>query len=208
MSAGRHLASLAAGALVLASALALTAHAQELDCLQCHQALSQKKTVHPALSAGCKVCHSALDAAVFPHKVTGKIEKGLSAEPPELCHNCHDRKAFEGKITHAPAAGGMCVFCHDPHASDQAILVKKQPAAVCLECHADIKKRPHVIASFGGRGHPLGDEKEGKLVGDPSRSGKPFYCGSCHETHRSEFARLMRFDSRAPAGYCQRCHKF
>lgn len=100
------------------------------------------------------------------------------------------------------------MLCHNPHSSDHATLLKKEPVALCLDCHAGVKKTPHVIAGFLRPGHPLGDEKKESIVTDPLRPGRVFYCGSCHETHRSEFAGLLRFESRSRTGYCQPCHKF
>ena len=248
----RYLLSLAACALVLAATFPLRARAQEVNCLQCHQALSKEKVVHAALQAGCATCHAAIDATAIPHKVKGEISKGLWAEPPELClgchdkanfskktvhpalgmgctvcHNphssknarllvleppglcykCHDGKAFEGKITHPPVAAGMCTTCHNPHASDHARLLNQEPVVLCLLCHADVKEKPHVVAGFSRSGHPLGDEKNGKIVADPLRAGRAFYCGSCHDPHKSEFVRLNRFDPESPTGFCQKCHK-
>lgn len=204
MKRERHMA-LAVFLLAAASAFAPAPRAQGIDCLQCHQALSKAKVVHGALQAGCALCHAGIDATTVPHKVVGKFAKGLTAEPPGLCHQCHDRSAFEGKLVHAPVSSGLCAMCHNPHASNHTALLKKAPASLCLDCHADIKARPHVLAGFGGRGHPLGDERSAQ---DPLRPGKPFYCGTCHEPHRAGLARLLRADLRSSAGFCQTCHKF
>ena len=201
-------AASAAVALMLTAAMAPGARAQEVDCRQCHQALANQKTVHPPLSAGCVMCHSAIDATVIPHGMTGAVARGLPAESPVLCQLCHDRTAFEGKFTHVPVAAGMCLSCHDPHSSDQPKLLKMQPAALCLQCHQGIKSKPHVLAGFAGAGHPLGDRKKGLIVADPLRPDREFYCGSCHEPHRSEFTRLLRLDPDTPTGTCMQCHKF
>lgn len=178
-----------------------------MDCLKCHRALTEKKNVHPAVQMGCAACHADLDASVLPHKIKGKLAKGLAAEPPELCQRCHDRKLFEGKFTHAPAAAGLCATCHDPHASDHPRLWRKAGAALCLDCHSEIANRPHVLAGFAGRGHPLGNEQRPSVAQDPLRPGRPFYCGSCHEPHRADYARLTRFDAKSATGFCQNCHK-
>jgi predicted CXXCH cytochrome family protein len=205
MNLERYLRRLNVHALLLAAACALPALAQEVDCLQCHRALIEKKNVHPAVQMGCAACHADLDAGVLPHKVKGKLAKGLSAEPPELCQGCHDRKLFEGKFTHAPAAAGLCTTCHDPHASVHPKLGRKAGAALCLDCHSEIANKPHVLAGFAGRGHPLGDKAS--AAQDPLRPGRSFYCGSCHEPHRADYARLTRFDAKSAAGFCQNCHK-
>jgi predicted CXXCH cytochrome family protein len=189
-------------ALFAAAACVLPALAEDKPCLDCHAALIQKKTVHPAVQMGCEVCHAEIDASTVPHKSTGKNAKGLLADAPALCLNCHDQKLFEGKVVHGPVAAGMCLGCHNPHASDNQGMLKKEPATLCLDCHPDIKKGPHVIAGFTRSGHPLGNDK--KEVQDPLRPGKKFYCASCHEPHRSEQPQLTRYGKGMAA--CQKCH--
>lgn len=198
---------LAVGALVLASAFPFAARAQDVDCLKCHRVLIEKKNVHPAVQVGCAACHADLDADVLPHKVRGRLAKGLAAGLPELCLGCHDRNLFEGKFKHAPAAAGLCVTCHDPHASEHPKLSRKAGTTLCLDCHSDIASKPHVLAGFSRRGHPLGDDPNSAAAQDPLRPGRLFYCGSCHEPHRADFVRLTRFDSKSKTGFCQKCHK-
>lgn len=189
----------------LAAALALPVGAQDVDCTKCHADLAKRKVVHAAMQMGCKTCHDQLDASSVPHKSTGKAPKGLSAEPAVVCARCHEAKLFQGKLVHGPVAAAPCASCHDPHSSEHAGLLVKAPAALCLDCHGDVKKKPHMIVGFSGGGHPLGDEKRDKPVVDPLRIGKPFYCVACHEPHRSERPRLMRFDKGMAS--CQQCHK-
>jgi predicted CXXCH cytochrome family protein len=207
MKLGRYFLRLDVCAFLLATAVALSALAQEVDCLKCHGALTGKKNVHAAIQAGCAYCHADLDASVTPHKVRRKLAHGLSAEPPELCNACHEKNLFEGKFTHAPAAAGLCVTCHDPHASEYPALGRKAGAALCLDCHSEITKKPHVIAGFPRRGHPLGDEPRSAAAQDPLRPGKSFYCASCHDPHRADYARLTRFEAKSMNGFCQKCHK-
>jgi predicted CXXCH cytochrome family protein len=239
-------------AVAVAAVLASTgAAAAEIDCARCHRGLSKQKVVHAAMQMGCATCHGAVDAAVVPHRITGKVAKGLTAEQGELCLTCHDKAKFEkkvvhaplgmgctachdphasaneklltavvpalctechakddftGKVVHAPVGGGMCMACHDPHSADRSSLLPTQVTAMCLECHGDIKKKPHVVAGFGGSGHPLGDEKRPAPVADSLRPGKAFSCVSCHEPHRSNFRRLSRIDPGSGMGMCQKCH--
>jgi predicted CXXCH cytochrome family protein len=204
MTMRKTLQMLAASAFMLASTLLAPALAQNPDCAQCHADLANKKFVHAAVQMGCNTCHSELDASAVPHKSRGKFAKGLKAEGAAVCTTCHEPKMFEGKLVHAPVAAGMCSGCHNPHSSDYVGLAPKAPAEQCFDCHADVKKRPHVIVGFSGGGHPLGDAK--KVVADPLRDGKPFYCASCHEPHRSTLPRLMRFEGKGMAS-CQKCHK-
>ena len=185
----------------LALADARGAQSEDNPCLACHAPLTQKKHVHPAVAMGCTSCHTDLDTSAIPHKVKGKIPKGLSAEPPELCLGCHDKQMFEGKVVHVPAAAGMCLACHNPHASDNQSLLVKEPAALCLECHAEIKTRGH--RGYVPSQHPLGYEATKRA--DPLRPDKQFSCVSCHEPHRSELPRLTRFGTGMTS--CQKCHK-
>lgn len=226
------------------------AQGKDTACLNCHADLGKNAVVHAPLQLGCSGCHDALDASSVPHKVTGPLPKGLSAQGAELCYACHDksdfekkerhaaltagctgchdahssrherlltaapaalcftcheRKDFEGKVSHAPAAEGMCTGCHVAHASDQAGLLSKAPTDGCLVCHARVKQTPHATAGFARAGHPIGDEKPG--LQDPARQGQTFGCVSCHEPHRADQARLLRFDQRSPNGFCQKCHR-
>jgi predicted CXXCH cytochrome family protein len=203
MTTERPLKALFAHTLLLVCAICVPALAQTLDCTQCHADLTKKKVVHGAVQMGCNTCHSELDASAVPHKSRGKFPKGLKAEGPAVCTTCHEPKLFEGKLVHAPVAAGMCTACHNPHSSDNAGLAPKPPAEQCLDCHGDVKKKPHMIVGFSGGGHPLGDAK--KEVADPLRGGKPFYCAACHEPHRGDRARLMKFDKGMAS--CQKCHK-
>ncbi|MBI5847474.1 MAG: hypothetical protein HZB31_05900 [Nitrospirae bacterium] len=284
------------------------AYAEAVDCSMCHPDLDKKKTVHAAVGMGCSACHTSLNVSDVPHKVTGKVPKGLSsaqpdicygchdktkfskknvhaalmmgcttchnphstdaqklliAEMPGLCFNCHDKKKFDGKTihppvmggmctschnphssdspklliaeapdlcfnchdkaifakknVHAPVMGGMCLSCHSPHATEEMALLPKRPMAVCLDCHPNIAKGPHVVA---GARHPLGslkkpekpdEKKPGKKIKaplmDPVRTGKEFYCGSCHDPHSSDFMRMFRYKSDSPFELCINCHK-
>lgn len=197
--------ALVACALACLAALPGVTRAQEIDCLQCHGNLAAKKVVHAALSAGCTVCHAALDASSVPHKLSGESAKGLAADPPALCMMCHDSAMFEGKVVHAPVAAGLCTLCHDPHASDHAWLLKKEPVAVCLDCHDRVARGTHVVAGVSGKGHPVGVGD--RAVADPLRAGATFYCGSCHQPHRGEFAGLTRFQTQSSYAYCRKCHQ-
>ncbi len=293
--------------LVLLSFSITKAYAEDVDCSMCHPDLAKKKTVHAAVSMGCTGCHTSLNVAEMPHKVTGKFPKGLSAEQPDLCygchdkgifmkknvhaalamgctschnphstdtpkllvadmpglcftchdkgkfenktvhppvmggmctscHNphssdsqklllaevpdlcytCHDKAMFSKKNVHAPVAGGMCLSCHAPHATEEMALLLKRPVDVCLECHPDVLKRPHAL---GGTSHPLasgvalgidsgkGKEKKERVLMDPARPGKGFYCGSCHDPHSSDSPGMIRYPMRTKFDLCINCHK-
>lgn len=191
----------------LAAATVSSASALEVDCATCHRALTETKVVHPAVQIGCMACHADLDAAVVPHQLKTKLAKGLAAPPPDLCFRCHDKKSFEGRYMHAPAAAGLCLTCHDPHGGEEPKLVRKPGAALCLDCHPDVRKEPHVLVGFSRKGHPIGEELKASAARDPLRPGRLFYCGSCHEPHGADHKRLNRFDSGSIATFCRRCHK-
>ena len=174
-------------------------------CLGCHQAVTQKKVVHGAVNMGCATCHPGMDAA-SPHQVKGKVAKGLAKDAVAVCRDCHEAKLYEGKVVHAPVATGTCLLCHDPHASDPLGLLRQPPVAQCLECHAEVAKSPHVVAGFSRAGHPLGERTNGRPAAeDPLRPGRPFYCVSCHEPHRSTLTRLMKRANGITS--CQSCHR-
>jgi predicted CXXCH cytochrome family protein len=194
-----------AACVAILAALLAPAHAADGDeCAKCHAALFQKSSVHGAVSLGCKSCHVPMDAE-SPHKVRGKVAKGLPMEANAQCLTCHEKKHFEGKVVHGPVAAGLCLACHDPHASDHLGLLRKPPAEQCLDCHPEVSKGPHVIAGFSRSGHPLGENGKTKQTEDPLRPGRKFYCVSCHEPHSSELPRLNRF----PKGMdsCLKCHR-
>lgn len=168
-------------------------------CLSCHERIKFKnKSTHEALDKGCSACHEA-------H--SGKHNKLLKSPTPELCFTCHDKKGFSGKGIHDAVKSGNCRSCHDSHASPHIGLLKKPPVEICLDCHDDIKEAPHVVAGFSRNGHPIGDEKRARLVEDPLRPGKPFYCVSCHQPHRGDFPKLQRIDPKLSMGSCQKCHQ-
>jgi predicted CXXCH cytochrome family protein len=166
-------------------------------CLSCHAKVVAKKiNTHKAIERGCTVCHD-------PH--SSRHKKLLKATVSTLCQSCHDKKNFAGTVNHAPVKEGKCNSCHNTHASDNPFLLHKPPAESCLECHKEIKDQPHVVSGFTRKSHPLGNEAEQSP--DPLRPGKTFYCGSCHEPHKSDFPKLVRLDPKMGTMACQKCHE-
>lgn len=175
--------------------------AEEVDCLMCHSDLTGGKVVHAAVGMGCVVCHTGVDASDIPHKFTG--DKGLSAQPPDLCFQCHSKDEFTKKVQHPPVAAGMCLACHTPHSGPNPSLLTAEGNALCLQCHGDVEKEPHArVERFKVPGHPLSGKK------DPLRKGKPFGCVSCHVPHSSDWIRLFRYEAEDPSGICKHCHEF
>ncbi len=198
--------------LLLMIFFAVAAGAEEINCIICHEQLTKGQSVHAAVQMGCPTCHTAVDASTVPHKLQGKTAKGLSADVPDLCFGCHNKAEFSKANVHMPVAGGMCLSCHKPHASDNPFLLVKGIYVVCLDCHADVQKRPHVLAVSPGKGHPVGrsfqDGKTGKekTVMDLNRPDRPFYCASCHQPHGSDYRKLLRFESTTAFDICTHCH--
>ena len=153
---------------------------EEVNCVMCHEALTKEKVVHAALQMGCPTCHSAVDAKDMPHKITGKIAKGLSSEQPDLCYGCHDKAKFTGKTVHA-AIGMGCTGCHNPHSSKNGKLLKSEPPDLCFNCHdkAEFSKNNVHMPVAGGM------------------------CLSCHKPHSSEYVSLL---AKEPVNVCLECH--
>lgn len=184
----------------------LVSFGQEEGCVRCHARLLEGKYVHGAMRTRCAACHDAIDSTAVPHRSAGPGRKAMTLEAPAVCMRCHERKLFEGPVPHAPAAAGLCLVCHDAHASPYVAMLKKPPAALCLECHPDVAKSPHVTAGVARASHPLGgDSLKPEPPADPLRPGRPFYCASCHEPHRSSIAFLLRMPKGMPA--CLKCHR-
>lgn len=177
--------------------------AGDAECVKCHPAAATGKFVHAAVEMGCATCHGPLDASVVPHRGPAKFPKALNAEPPALCASCHEAGLFEGRVVHAPVGSGQCLGCHDPHASRNLGLLRSAPAQLCLDCHPEVAKAPHVVAGITRSGHPLGNEA--REVEDPLRPGRTYYCAGCHEPHRSQRDKLVRFDKGMAS--CQKCHR-
>lgn len=170
-------------------------------CYSCHDRNKLTgKFMHAPVGIGmCTSCHN-------PHRSDNA--KLLVSPPPGLCFSCHQKKDFEKKNVHAPAAGGMCLSCHAPHSGENMALLVKDPTGLCLGCHAGVRKKPHAVAGFAGTGHPVGLQSgRKKQPDDPSRPGKKFYCGSCHNPHSSDSIYLFRYPARSAMGLCTYCHK-
>ena len=152
------------------------------DCLMCHPGKADAANVHPAVYMGCASCHASVDATNMPHDFGGS-PKGLAAEVPALCFNCHDAGMFSGKQTvHMPVMGGMCTSCHDPHGSAEVKLLKATKPEVCYDCHDKMN-------FYGPTVHvPVG-------LGT---------CEACHEPHQSDNPKLFKGDGTKVI--CFNCH--
>ncbi|SPP99718.1 hypothetical protein NBG4_110021 [Candidatus Sulfobium mesophilum] len=167
---------------IVASLLGITCRSAygEAECQQCHKELTRKKIVHAAVKKGCSVCHSAIDAADIPHKKKNTITKGLAAEVPALCFQCHDKKKFENTTIHPPVKDGMCLACHSPHNSDNGKLLQSAVPDLCFNCHDKT-------------------EFTKKNVHPPVMAG----CFDCHAAHASKYTSLT---VKAQTALCTACH--
>jgi len=156
------------------------ASAIELDCQQCHQKLIKGTVVHAAVSMGCTTCHTGIDAHTVPHKKSGTVARGLSAEQPDLCYGCHDKAAFEKTVVHA-ALGMGCTSCHNPHSSNTPKLLLSEAPDLCFTCHDKTvfsKKTIHAPVAGG-------------------------MCLTCHVPHSSNEVALL---ANKPYDLCVTCH--
>jgi predicted CXXCH cytochrome family protein len=188
--------------LVLFCVCAENTFAEETDCSMCHPDLAKKKTVHAAVLMGCTGCHTSLNVAEMPHKVTGKVPKGLSSAQPELCYGCHDKSKFTKKNLHAALQMG-CTTCHNPHATDtQKLLVADMPG-LCLNCHDKGKfenKTVHAALAMGciGCHNPHSSDNSKLLTADV-----PDVCFNCHD--KAVFSK-KNIHSPVMGGMCLGCH--
>ncbi len=169
--------------LLLAFLLSGTAGASgEEGCLDCHGDLAAGPVKHQALSLGCTVCHGAIDPSSIPHRNMSAVARGLSAEQPQLCYECHDKSDFTRKSVH-PALLMGCTTCHNVHSSKNAKLLNTALPDLCFTCHdrsGFAKKYRHGPAEAG-------------------------MCTGCHAPHSSnEKPALLR---KKPVEVCLSCHR-
>ncbi len=153
--------------------------AQESPCLTCHPDFKKPaKSVHAAMGMGCETCHMKVQGKEHPQD-KGSVK--LTQDMPELCYGCHDQSKFNGKVIHAPVAGGMCTSCHNPHKSDSEKLLVSNMPGLCYTCHDKAKfTRKNVHAAIPAVG-----------------------CTMCHAPHASAYESLL---SGSVNNVCKSCH--
>jgi predicted CXXCH cytochrome family protein len=145
------------------------AFSEEIDCLLCHENLTKGTSVHQAVSFGCTVCHSGIDATDIPHTITNRYSKGLSSRQNGLCYNCHDKSQFMKNTVHGAVLFLGCTSCHNPHSSENERLLYEPIPALCKRCHEESKMAR--------------SELHGS-IGDTS-------CSICHNPHASDSPMLL-----------------
>lgn len=178
-------------------------HAEEIDCLVCHEQLTKEKIVHPAVHMGCVTCHSGIDAREIPHKKTGTAPRGLSSDQPDLCFGCHDKAKFQKKTVHAAVSMG-CTGCHNPHSSKNEKLLVAEPPELCFTCHDKTKftdETTHSPVKIGlclNCHNPHSSDNEKLLTAQV-----PDLCFTCHE--KGMFNR-KNVHMPVAGGMCLSCH--
>ena len=197
---------------------------QGTKCIECHEDLIKKKTVHPPAGEACDTCHE------YTEKGEGAQVK-LAAQGNELCFICHSEKQESlkaKKFTHAPITDLGCTTCHSPHATDFPRLLKTELSQLCLSCHrADGKyqknaagnimvlpstavpagyldKVKRILVDAAYRGHPYWSHPVAG-VPDPQQKGKEMSCVSCHDAHVGNSIKRFKKDMIGQA-LCIACH--
>ncbi len=149
--------------------VAAPAFSEEIDCLSCHESLAAGKSVHQAISLGCTVCHTGINAADIPHRITSRFPKGLSSRQRTLCYGCHEKSQFMKNTVHGALFLG-CTSCHSPHSSENDRLLKEAVPGLCMRCHEET-----VVT--------------GKNTTHESMDGVS--CSSCHNPHATDSPMLL-----------------
>ncbi len=141
--------------------------------------LKQKQmVVHPPYAAqDCTLCHKSANP---------KNGDDLTMEVPNLCYQCHDKKAKEGKkFVHGPVAAGACTICHNPHQSqNSALLTYSNINQLCTSCHT-------------AKGEML---KTTQNIHPPVKDS----CINCHDPHTEDNKFQLRGDRKKDL--CLMCH--
>lgn len=137
-----------------------------------------KKVSHPPYESKlCSMCHKSSNP---------KDGNDLTMEQPDLCYQCHDKDAKEGKkFIHGPVAAGACTICHNPHDSENSSLLRYSNVnELCTSCHSakgDFLKNTENI-------HP------------PVKDS----CVNCHDPHTEDYKFQLRADRKKDI--CLTCH--
>ena len=190
-------------------------------CVDCHQALLERRSVHAPLNDGCDACHEQAGSR-HSFKLTLPADK--------LCLDCHELDT--GAAAHEPIRKGKCDDCHDPHSSDHPGLMLGTEMDVCGRCHEEVRgeRKRHVHGPFAwgmcSACHlPHSSKNEVLLVESgaalclacheqlaPAGGSadlnwhKPAQddCSACHDAHESDVERMLLQE---PTSLCYECHQ-
>lgn len=169
---------------------------RETDCTACHAPHGSDKDkllleakVHPSFEpGGCDTCHDR------PGPEGAVKLKGFGAE---ICLTCHEDKKEEQKKknVHPPFLSGACGKCHSPHVSRLRAFMPSSTEIICRKCHDSIQDNGHPV---------VGHKSYSKGKQNPLDKSKPFDCASCHNSHSSDFRKLL---VRETGEFCMACHE-
>jgi predicted CXXCH cytochrome family protein len=191
-------------------------------CSKCHD-LHRPTQPHLIMDASrslCTECHDFRAAAVFTHSFVteGKCflchsfhESSLSSDVATLCLGCHrDNPRLAEAHRGVGFERSRCTNCHLPHQARRGKLLRSEEhtpfkARACDPCHRDrAGKVGPVYRPLCVDCHPGKDA----AALDPAATVHPAFrdsdCSSCHRSHNSESANVLR----EPEGpVCLGCHR-
>lgn len=174
----------------------LSTQERENPCFGCHRGMLKVAFVHgPAGTYSCVYCHKEKASPKY------SVPKRDSA----LCVECHEDKSTDfakRKYVHGPIAGGMCEVCHDPHGSANRAQLRMPINTLCLSCHETVARRPHILRTPSGEGHPVSGRKDPSA----SASGRDMSCISCHNPHAADVRYFFVNNAEERMALCQMCH--
>ena len=165
---------------------------------------ADKKVVHPPYAWGdCSLCHVDKE---------GKTDE-LVMDTPDLCYQCHDKTAKEGKkFVHGPVIAGACTACHNPHESENStLLVAPSINELCTSCHeakADLFKEkshihPPVQDSCVNCHDPHTEDYKFQLKAEPKKD----LCLLCHTDKKEHIEKVKtKHGAINRPNKCQECH--
>jgi len=179
-------------------------------CFSCHENMAtyvkDLKDPHAPVAEDCLNCHN-------PHSSEGGNFL-LSADPPELCQNCHDLEGKKLAAAHMgyPVGKASCVACHNPHGSNQRAILYNEvhpPVAkrMCNQCHEDPKSANPLATKRTGYELCRGchNDKVNAILGANNLHwpvvGKNG-CLDCHNPHASTQSKLLKAPMLKVCGQC------
>jgi predicted CXXCH cytochrome family protein len=153
-------------------------------CYSCHTdkaaTFQDAKVIHAPVAEDCVGCHN-------PHSAPKEFM--LPSAAPTLCFDCHtDLEDWVGKVTNKHGAISQdksCLNCHEPHVSSIPRILSKPPMDLCLSCHDQDRTTAAGVTITNLK----------KLLSENSDHHGPIKqkdCSGCHNTHGSDYFRMLR----------------
>jgi len=178
-------------------------------CFTCHKDvaayLKDLSVPHEPLS-DCLACHN-------PHS-SDDGDHLLTANPPQLCLDCHDISSKLLAVAHKgyPVQNASCIACHNPHGSNQKNILYDQvhpPVAkgMCNQCHEDPNSANPLATKR--KGYKLCRGCHNDEVNDIMGANRLHWavvgkngCISCHNPHASQNDALLKGSMLNVCGSC------